>query len=269
MRPLISESVCVPCSACPPPVNTRCIDIGQVKAVLMNLIFPMHRTDRDRIRKLALFRGSTRATQAELLRVGILKEFQPHFQLLGEGKRADFLIVVIKGSVELYCSRAGRETTTDIIASTMVVGLDAVVRNGANLQSARTLTPCQLLMIPANVIRDMVGHDPAFARAVALELAEHCFHLVELLKSQKLQSGTERLATWILETEQRQGNRGKIVLAYDKRTLAAYLGMVPESLSRNLANLADHGLLSVGREMTIVDREALRQRAKRYLAVGR
>jgi CRP/FNR family transcriptional activator FtrB len=83
-----------------------------------------------------------------------------------------------------------------------------------------------------------------------------------LVKNQKLRTGAERLANWILETDQRQGNRGRILLPYDKRTLAAYLGMTPESLSRKFASLVDHGVTGCRREVTITNREALRKWAK-------
>jgi CRP/FNR family transcriptional activator FtrB len=86
--------------------------------------------------------------------------------------------------------------------------------------------------------------------------------MIRALKNHKLRSGVERLANWILDTDRRQGGRGKIVLNYDKRTLAAYLGMTPESLSRKFAGLAAHGVASSGREMVITDRQALQRWAK-------
>ena len=52
------------------------------------------------------------------------------------------------------------------------------------------------------------------------------------------------------------------MLPHDKRTLASRLGMTPENLSRNLANLGAHGVTGSGREIMIADREALRRWAK-------
>jgi CRP/FNR family transcriptional activator FtrB len=174
----------------------------------------------------------------------------------------DFLVVVIKGSVELHSNHAGRETITDIIYPKATCGLAAIVREEALLSSARTLAKSQILTVPAGAVRHALANDGAFARAVENELAADCLHVVRALKSQKLRSGAERLANWILEMDRRQGNRGKIVLGYDKQTLAAYLGMTPESLSRKFAGLVDHGVLRNGREVLITDRNALRQWAK-------
>lgn len=222
----------------------------------------MRRIDREHIRALPLFRDVTQATLAELLRAALLQQFQPHVTLLNEGDWPDFLVVVIKGSVELYSHHAGRETTTDIIHPKMSCGLAAIVGEQTHLSSARTLAPSLILMIPADAVRSLLRNDASFARAVENELAGTCLHLARVLKNQKLRSGAERLANWILDADRRQGNRGRIVLPYDKRTLAAYLGMTPESLSRKFASLVDHGVSGSGRELTITDRAALRIWAK-------
>jgi CRP/FNR family transcriptional activator FtrB len=222
----------------------------------------MRRIDREHIRALPLFKDVTQATLAELLRGGFLRQFQPHITLLNEGDWPDFLVIVIKGSVELYSSHAGRETTTDILLPKMTCGLAAIVCAQTHLSSARTLSPSQILMIPADGVRSLLCNDASFARAVENELAGTCLHLAKVLKNQKLRSGAERLANWILEADRRQGSRGRILLPYDKRTLAAYLGMTPESLSRKFAGLVDHGVSSSGRELKITDRAALRKWAK-------
>lgn len=222
----------------------------------------MRRTDRDHIRELPLLRDVTQATFNELLRVAFLQQFPPHVTLLNDGDLPDFLHTVMKGSVELNCRHADRETTIDIIYPKATFGLPAVVRDEVHLNSARTLASSQILMVPAIAVRNALRNDPAFARAVENELAINCRRIVRILKGQKLRSGAERLANWILETDRRQGGRGRIVLAYDKRTLAAYLGMTPESLSRKFASLMVQGIAGSGREVVITDREALRRWAK-------
>jgi CRP/FNR family transcriptional activator FtrB len=222
----------------------------------------MPRTDREHICSLPLFKDAGQATLAELLRVGLLRQIPPHVVLFNEGDWPDFLIVVTKGSIELYSSHAGRETTTDIVYPKMTCGLAAIVHEDVHLNSARTLSPSQVFMIPADSVHHLLQSDVSFARAVERELAGTCLHLAKVLKNQKLRSGAERLANWILETDRRQGNRGRIRLPYDKRILAAYLGMTPESLSRKFASLVDHGVTGCGRELMITNREALRTWAK-------
>jgi CRP/FNR family transcriptional activator FtrB len=222
----------------------------------------MRRIDCDHIRALPLFRGVTQAIFVELLRDGFLRQFPAHITLLNEGDSPDFLHIVMNGSVELFCNYAGRETTTDIIYPKATFGLAAIIRDSVHLNSVRTLAPSTVLMIPSAAIRSVLRNDMAFAHAIGNELAANYLRTFRALKNQKLRSGTERLTNWILDADRRQGSRGRIVLSYDKRILAAFLGMTPESLSRKLASLVPHGVVGSGRELVITDRAALRRLAK-------
>ena len=162
----------------------------------------------------------------------------------------------------MFGGSAQRETTLDIIRPVTTFILAAVIRDEAYLKSARTLTPARILMIPAAAVRDVFDRDAHFARAIVTELASRYRSLVRALKDQKLRTGIERLANWILNEDRRQGSSGRIVLTYDKRILSSRLGMTPENLSRNLAGLSIYGVTGRGREIIISDREALQRQAK-------
>ena len=124
--------------------------------------------------------------------------------------------------------------------------LAAVIRDEVYLRSARTLTPAQILMIPAQAVRDVFDHDAAFARAIVNELAARYRGIVRALKNEKLRNSTERLANWILQEEFHQGDN-----AQDRTRLSTSArwrrvsGMTPENLSRNLAQLAGHGVVKL------------------------
>jgi CRP/FNR family transcriptional regulator, transcriptional activator FtrB len=124
------------------------------------------------------------------------------------------------------------------------------------------LAPSQILMIPAQAVRDVFDRDAGFARAIVNELAIRYRSVVRALKDHKLRTSTERLANWILEIDRQQGGHGRVVLPHDKRTLASRLGMTPENLSRSLASLSEHGVAGSGREIVVTDRDALQRWAK-------
>ena len=75
------------------------------------------------------------------------------------------------------------------------------------------------------------------------ELALRYREVVRGLKNQKLRTGIERLANWILQTDSSTGGAGSFTFSYDKRTIASLLGMTPENLSRNLAAVVDRALV--------------------------
>ena len=222
----------------------------------------MRLSDWTNICALPLFQDMSEENFAHLVSAAFLQRFPQHVRLIAEGELPDFLHVVVEGSVELFASHDGRETTIEILRPVTTFILAAVVRDEAYLKSVRTLTAAQVLMIPAQTVRDVFGRDAAFARAIVNELAERYRGIVRALKNEKLRNGAERLANWILHADAEQGGRGRVELKFDKRVLASRLGMTPENLSRNLALLAKHGVKSAGRDFLIEDRVALERSAK-------
>jgi CRP/FNR family transcriptional regulator, transcriptional activator FtrB len=222
----------------------------------------VRQSDLKAIRALPLFRDMKEVHFDELMRVTFLQRFPQHVTLIQEGELPDFLHIVVEGSVELFGTHDRHETTLDIIRPVTTFILAAVIRDEVYLKSARTLTSAQILMVPAQTVRDIFGRDAAFSRAIVSELAERYRTVVRSLKNEKLRSSAERLANWILCADTRQGKQHSIELTIDKRTLASRLGMTAENLSRNLALLSKYGVKSSGRDIIIQDAAALAQFAK-------
>lgn len=222
----------------------------------------MRPSDSKIIRALPLFADMSQANFDELMRAAFLQRFPQNVMLIAEGSAPDFLHVVVEGSVEMFCEHDGHQTTIEIMRPVATFILAAVIRDEVYLKSARTLAPAQILMIPAQTVRDIFGCDAGFACAIVNELALRYRHVVRSLKNEKLRTGAERLANWILHTDAALGNRQSFEMTLDKRTLASRLGMTPENLSRNFALLAKHGVKNTGRDIVIEDSSALQQFAK-------
>lgn len=76
------------------------------------------------------------------------------------------------------------------------------------------------------------------------------------VKGQKLRTGAERLANWLLQRADGEG-ADRIPLPFEKRVLSSLPGMTPEHLSRAFAVLKTHGVTSRGAVITLADRPAL------------
>jgi len=227
----------------------------------------VRQSDRKLVRSLPLFSDMSQANFEELLNAALLQRFPQHVVLINEGDLPDFLHIVVEGSVELFGVHNGHETAIDIIRPVTTFILAAVIRDDVYLKSARTLTPAQILMIPADTVRDVFDRDAGFARAIVNELAERYRDVVRALKNEKLRGSAERLANWILQANALQGNQRCVEMTFDKRTLASRLGMTPENLSRNFALLAKYGVKSSGRDIVIEDTAALERFAKPNLLI--
>ena len=222
----------------------------------------MRPADIDHVQTLPLFRGMEPARFDELVGGAMLQRFPAHVELIREGDRPDFLHVVVEGLVELYSERDEDELGFSLLRPYSTFILAAVARDSLYLNSARTLSAARVLMIPAETVRTAIDADPAFARAIVLELAMAYRRVLKELKDRKFRPTIERLANWLLREMEHNGSGGRLRLPFDKRKLAAHIGTTPENLSRTFAALGAHGVEAHGREITISDTAQLTEIAK-------
>ena len=211
----------------------------------------MRQEDQQGVRTLPLFAGMDSANFADLMRVAYLQTFPPQVQLITEGETADFLHVVVAGTVELFAQSNGRETTMAVVRPVSTFILAAVLKDAPYLMSARTLEKSRVLLIPAEDIRSVMERDADFDRAIILELASCYRAVVKAQKDLKLRSGAERLANYLIRQHAMQGGSGRLTLETDKRTLAGRLGMTPENLSRAFGTLKPYGVEVNGAEIEL------------------
>jgi CRP/FNR family transcriptional activator FtrB len=217
----------------------------------------MRDADAEIVRALPLFRDMEQAHFRALIGAGYLQRFRHQVVLVHEGYRPDFLHVLVEGSVEFFSARRERETTLSILVPPAAFIVAAVALDQLYLKSARTTDKAVVVLIPAAAVREAFDKDPAFARAIVTELALRYRAIVKDLKSQRLRTGLERLANWILAHDEKIGRPGRFTLPMEKRALANLLGMRPENLSRSLAELADLGVAVRGSSVEIRDVVAL------------
>lgn len=216
----------------------------------------------DQVRGLRLFDEVNPDRVTDMLKVSFLQRFPAGVELVREGDPADFLHVIVEGSVEVFSAYLGRETTVAVLGADQCFIMAAVVMDRIYLKSARSLTAARILLIPAEAVRRHFAEDAAFARCLATDLALAYRMVVKELKNQKLRSGLERLANWLLSQHTHLGEPAAFELPFEKKVLAARLGMAPEVLSRTFASLTAYKVKVVGRQVQIGDLKALRSLAK-------
>ncbi len=222
----------------------------------------MRLDDQNEMRALPLFAGVDVDNIDHLLRFSFLQRFPAHVELVREGDPADFLNVIVDGQVEVFAGYRDRKTTVAVIGPGHSFIVAAVALDRICLNSARTLSSARILMIPADTVRQHFNGDAAFARMLASELADDYRDVVKDLKNQKLRSGLERLANWLLARDIVTGGKGRFDLPFDKKILAAKLGMAPEVLSRSFSALTSYGVSISGSAVVLEDIRALRKLAQ-------
>ena len=177
----------------------------------------MRDRDRQTVRKLALFGDMEEERFDDLLNAAFLQRFPERVTVVQEGDSADFLHVLINGTVELFATLDKRESTMTVLSPVSTFILAAVLKDAVYLMSARTRTPSQILMIPSQNVRSAMEADAAFARSIVTELASCYRGVVRNQKNLKLRTSVERLASYLAHEHSRQGASGKVKLQIDKK----------------------------------------------------
>lgn len=219
----------------------------------------MRKEDIDALRSQPLFTDMADATFERIMRPSFAQSFPPRTTLLREDEPADFLFAILDGLVLMSARSDDGETALEILRAGDIFILAAVLNDDVCLQTAQTLTPTRVLMVPASLVRELMGEDVGFMRAVVFETARAYRRLVKELKAQKLRSSVQRLANWIVRESLANNGADLVTIPYEKRTLAAYLGMTPENLSRSFAALDSHGVSVRASAIRITDRNKLMQ----------
>ncbi len=214
------------------------------------------------VRELLLFEPMEEANFQNLLRAAYLQTFPAHAELVREGDPADFLHVVLEGSIELFAKSNDRETTMEMVHPVNTFILAAVLKDAVYLMSARTCERSRILMIPTADVHDAFKTDTQFAMSMMIELAECYRAVVKEHKNLKLRTAVERLANRLIKYHADQGACGIVVLRHDKRSLASILGMTPENLSRAFNTLKPYGVQVRGNRIELTDLKSLETLAK-------
>jgi CRP/FNR family transcriptional regulator, transcriptional activator FtrB len=218
--------------------------------------------DLEEARRHPLLEDVAPSVVENLLRGAFLQRFPAHVELAREGEPADFLHLIVDGQVELFAGHTDRETTVSVIGPAQSFIVAAVLLDRIYLKSARAMVPSRVLLVPADAVREGFAEDASLARHLAIELSLAYRGLVKELKNQKLRSNLERLANWLLVRDAETGGSGRFALPFDKKVLAARLGMAPELLSRSFAALAPYRVTVAGANVALDDIAALQKLAR-------
>ncbi len=219
--------------------------------------------DLDFLRALLIFEKLPDATFEGLMEGASLQRYPPHTLLFSQGAVPDCLYVVIEGLLELFTvTPDGLDTIIEVIDTPNAYTLAPGLTSSPYLVSGRVLRPGRILILRAEVLRRWAVVDIQLATNLMGLLASQFRMMVRQVMSLKLKSAAERLGCYIVALGEELDTGPDVALPYDKRRLAARLGMTPVSLSRSFARLADVGVDVQGRRVTVTDMARLRDFCK-------
>lgn len=219
----------------------------------------MNKEDVDTLTRVSLFRDVPRASLEAITHGALLQRFPKGTALFEQGRIPDFLHVLLEGSVELIgVADDGRQSVVEIVHPIDSFILAAVLTGTPYLMAARVVDPARILLIPAAALRTEIARSPALALTMMASLARQFRMMVRQIKNLKLRTSTQRLGCYLLTLSDEHGVAEEFALPYDKRRIAARLGMTPENLSRAFAALRELGVTTRGNRVRCADLVALR-----------
>ncbi|MBM3329635.1 MAG: Crp/Fnr family transcriptional regulator [Calditrichaeota bacterium] len=203
---------------------------------------------------------------ADLIRKCDVKVKSAHSVVFREGDFAAALFILLEGAVKLArFSREGKETVLHIAEAPAVIA-EAAIFIGRYPAAAIVQRDASLLVVPREVVMEMVGKSAPFARFLLEGMAIWLKRMVARIEQLTMESGTARVARHLLELYERSSPPGtplacpKVTIGQSKGDLATMLNIAQPSLSRILRRMQDEGAVLVeGREFTLLDLAALRR----------
>jgi CRP/FNR family transcriptional activator FtrB len=214
------------------------------------------------LRSLPLLGSASEENIQKLAAAASLRTAPSRMILFAEDSRVDNLFILTRGAVELFSEQGERRFTISVVQAAHALEVFSILADRHPF-SARVLEPSEFVSVPAKLIVELISRDPGLADALAHKLTKVSLQIIEDFKKHRLLNTTARIAHWMLHWDSATGSTGQIVIPFDKRVLASYLGMTPEQLSRGFANLVSAEVTVDGRAVRIGNRATLTRIARR------
>jgi CRP-like cAMP-binding protein len=172
--------------------------------------------------------------------------------LFRQGERIIAMSFVVRGFVKL-CRTAATGDETLIGLRTDRASLHEATLRGdeTHLYSAETVGPATAMKIPAGRLARLMGEAPQLALAALADAKRTVAELTGEIESLKAISAEHRLVRYLISFCPPDEDQCRFRLPYDKRLVAARLGVTQETLSRSFARLRAYGVRTEARGIGI------------------
>ncbi|MDH4229537.1 MAG: Crp/Fnr family transcriptional regulator [Nitrospirota bacterium] len=175
--------------------------------------------------------------------------------LFREGESCDGFYFVLAGIVRLYkVSPEGREHVVEVIRVGQSFAEAAVFSDMPFPVHAEPLEPSRLLFFPKEPFLAYLREHPHCLFGMIASLSVRMHQLITKVEALTLRDAGQRVAGFLSRNGAARGGN----LDLSRHTMAAHLGLTPETLSRTLAALQTQGVIVLeGRQFSIADADTL------------
>jgi len=217
--------------------------------------------DTDKLKALGgikLFEGLPQAQLTSLAGIALLKRCKAGEALFEAGQPGTHFFAVVSGKVRVFrASPSGKEQILHVFGGGEAFAEVPVFEGKTYPASAQALEDSLLVTIPRKGFVELLRREPELALGVMALLSARLRAFVGQIAQLSLKEVPERLAGYLLLLRSAQ-KRDDVTLDLPKGQIAAYLGTIPETLSRAIKKLTEQGLIEVsGSRVSVLDPEGL------------
>jgi len=213
---------------------------------------------RQELNRMELFSDIAPQRLDDILIASQVTDFSGQTAICRAGDPADEIFAVLDGQVQIYRGNDAKNAVLFVVRGGEVFGLRSALTTGFHTETAEAVSHCRVLRIPSSTFLAIVKSEPRFAGAVIHTLSERLQSVSDQFERIQLMPTHQRLADYLIHFAPGNGGAYEIRLPFEKKLIARYLGMGPESFSRAMKKLKGYGLSCKGRNVRIRDPETLR-----------
>ncbi|HOS99487.1 MAG TPA: Crp/Fnr family transcriptional regulator [Acidobacteriota bacterium] len=210
------------------------------------------------LHRCQLCAGMNEEELCKLARIAAFRRLAAGETLFQEGDPGTGFFVLLQGRVRVYkASPEGKEYTLHLIQPGMMFAEVAIFTGHPYPASCLAMEDALVAFFPREAFLAFLRAEPQVSMKIIASLAGFVREFNRQVEALSLKEVPARLAAWLLAEAERQG-ADRLVLTIFKGELAAQLGTVGETLSRNLRKFKEAGLIRLeGKAITIVRPEEL------------
>ena len=164
-------------------------------------------------------------------------------EIYGEGEEAEFVYMVVKGAVRTY--KLLSDGRRQIGAFHLEGDLFGFESGTTHRLSAEAISEAVMLVYKRRTIEAVAARNLEVARKLWKLAARSLDHAEQHMLLLGRKTATERVASFLLEMQERMRGAASITLPMTRRDIGDYLGLALETVSRALSQLKDEGTVEL------------------------
>lgn len=201
---------------------------------------------REFLANIQLWRGLPDDQLDALAKIAIAKIYRKGEVIFEDGDEGRGFFVVKSGRVKVYkLSADGKEQILHFFGDGEHFAEVPVFDGQCFPASAAAVEKSELLFFPRTDFLALLQQHPTLAITMLAVSARHLRRMAQIIENLSFKEVPGRLAVYLLYLSDRNNTGEEVVLDMSKAQLAAFLGTIPETLSRVFAKMSQDGLISI------------------------